>query len=89
MNYQTWTNKTEVEYLARQMDELANSLGEKRQLKKRFRESAVWALQAQSGLLRKILAQNTIRLYEIQMPPNMGASLGDIEQFIVKLEPVE
>jgi hypothetical protein len=89
MNYQTWTNKTEVESLARQMDELANSLGEKKQLKKRFRESAVWALQAQSELLRKILAQNTIRLYEIHLPPNIGGSIGDMEQFIVKLDPLE
>lgn len=55
----------------------------------RLRQRGINALREVEGVLDTIIRTNTIHLYEYQIPGTVHGSVGDISQFIVKLEPTE
>lgn len=60
-----------------------------RQVTPDLRQKAIWQLGNLTKVLDGILASNTIRLYEMQIPPNVHGSIGDISQFEINLDPQE
>lgn len=94
MNYRLFHNKQSLiatkQYLEGVTQDVESSIGSQRhRLTRKKKEEMALVLRQQIYLLDNVLTNNGLRVYELQIPPHIGGSVGDMEQFIVKLDPLE